>query len=242
MGTSLAGKTVLVIGRPSGIARAVVEAALAEGAEVTVAGRDAAKLREAYDEQAYGENVHAETIDITDDASIEALAERMGSVDHVVTTASARARGLLRDLDREDLRLSFDTKVIGPVMLAKHFAPRINEGGSFTLFSGVHAFKPTVGYLGVGITNGAADFLTRSLALEMGPIRVNSISPGVIDTGIWDAFGEEGKNEYFEHFRSHNPARRIGTVDDIAQAVIFAMTNGFLTGVTLRVDGGEPLI
>jgi NAD(P)-dependent dehydrogenase (short-subunit alcohol dehydrogenase family) len=242
MGTSLAGKTVLVIGRPSGIARAVVEAALAEGAKVTVAGRDAAKLREAYDEQAYGENVHAETIDITDDASIEALAERMGSVDHVVTTASARARGLLRDLDREDLRLSFDTKVIGPVMLAKHFAPRINEGGSFTLFSGVHAFKPTVGYLGVGITNGAADFLTRSLALEMGPIRVNSISPGVIDTGIWDAFGEEGKNEYFEHFRSHNPARRIGTVDDIAQAVIFAMTNGFLTGVTLRVDGGEPLI
>jgi NAD(P)-dependent dehydrogenase (short-subunit alcohol dehydrogenase family) len=242
MGTSLAGKTVLVIGRPSGIARAIVEAALAEGAGVTVAGRDAAKLRQAYDEQAYGENVHAETIDITDDASIEALAERMGSVDHVVTTASARARGLLQDLDREDLRLSFDTKVIGPVMLAKHFAPRINEGGSFTLFSGVHAFKPTVGYLGVGITNGAADFLTRSLALEMGPIRVNSISPGVIDTGIWDAFGEEGKNEYFEHFRSHNPARRIGTVDDIAQAVIFAMTNGFLTGVTLRVDGGEPLI
>ncbi|HEY6494242.1 MAG TPA: SDR family oxidoreductase [Trebonia sp.] len=237
MGTSLAGSTVLVIGRPSGIARAIVEAALAEGAEVTVAGRDAAKLRRAYDE-----NVHAETIDITDDATIQALAERMGPVDHVVTTASARARGLLQDLDRDALRQSFDTKVIGPVMLAKHFAPRINEGGSITLFSGVHAFKPTVGYLGVGITNGAADFLTRSLALELGPIRVNAISPGVIDTGIWDGFGEEGKREYFDHFRTHNPARRIGTVEDIAAAAIFAMTNRFLTGVTLRVDGGEPLI
>jgi NAD(P)-dependent dehydrogenase (short-subunit alcohol dehydrogenase family) len=236
MGTSLVDNTVLVIGRPSGIARAIVEAALAEGAKVTVAGRDAAKLRRAYDE-----NVHAEMIDITDDATIQSLAERMGSVDHVVTTASARARGLLQDLDREALRGSFDTKVIGPVMLAKYFAPRINEGGSITLFSGVHAFKPTIGYLGVGITNGAADFLTRSLSLELGPIRVNSISPGVIDTGIWDGFGEEGKREYFEHFRTHNPARRIGTVEDIAEAVIFAMTNRFLTGVTLRVDGGEPL-
>ncbi|MGW4485072.1 SDR family oxidoreductase [Amycolatopsis sp. NPDC004368] len=126
-------------------------------------------------------------------------------------------------------------------MLAKHFAPHLAEGGSFTLFSGVAAFKPAVGFLGVAITNGAADFLTRSLSLELAPIRVNSISPGVIDTGIWDAMGEEGKAAYFEHFRTHNPARRIGTVGDIAKAVLFAMTNPFLTGVTLRVDGGEPL-
>ena len=241
MGSALVGKTVLVIGRPSGIARAIVEAAVAEGAEVTAAGRDAAKLQQAYNEPVFAKTVHAETVDITDDATIAALAERMGSVDHVVTTASARARGLLQELDREALLKSFDTKVIGPVMLAKYFAPRINEGGSITLFSGVHAFKPTIGYLGVGITNGAADFLTRSLSLELGPIRVNSISPGVIDTGIWDAFGEDGKREYFDHFRTHNPARRIGTVEDIAAAVIFAMTNRFLTGVTLRVDGGEPL-
>jgi NAD(P)-dependent dehydrogenase (short-subunit alcohol dehydrogenase family) len=93
----------------------------------------------------------------------------------------------------------------------------------------------------VAITNGAADFLTRSLALELAPVRVNAISPGVVDTGIWDGLGEAGKREYFEHVRTTNPARRIGTVDDIAQTALFAMTNGFLTGVTLRVDGGEPL-
>lgn len=91
------------------------------------------------------------------------------------------------------------------------------------------------------MTNGAADFLARSLALELAPVRVNAISPGVIDTGIWDSLGEAGKQEYFEHFRTHNPARRIGTVEDIAEAVLFVMTNRFLTGVTLRVDGGEPL-
>lgn len=237
MKSSLEGRTVLVIGRASGIARAVALAARAEGAEVVVAGRDPDKLAAAYE----GEEVRAEHVDVTVDESIEALASRLGSLDHLVTTASARARGLLPELERDALRQSFDTKVIGPVMLAKHFAPRFTEGGSFTLFSGVAAFKPAVGYLGVAITNGAADFLARSLALELAPVRVNAISPGVIDTGIWDALGEEGKQQYFEHFRTHNPARRIGTAEDIADAVLFVMTNPFLTGVTLRVDGGEPL-
>lgn len=201
-----------------------------------VAGRDPDALR-----AGYADEVRAERIDVTDDASIAALADRLGPIDHLVTTASARARGLLGDLDRDALRQSFDTKVIGPIMLAKHFAPAIAADGSFTLFSGVAAFKPAVGYLGVAVTNGAADFLARSLALELAPIRVNAISPGVIDTGAWDGLGEDGKREYFEHFRTHNPARRIGTADDIADTVLFAMTNPFLTGVTLRVDGGEPL-
>jgi NAD(P)-dependent dehydrogenase (short-subunit alcohol dehydrogenase family) len=236
MGTSLKDRTVVVIGRSSGIARAVAESAAAAGADVVVAGRDPEALG-----RAYGGELRAERIDVTDDASIADCAERLGPIDHLVTTASARARGLLGELDREAVRQSIDTKVIGPLMLAKHFAPRIAEDGSFTLFSGVAAFKPVVGYLGVAVTNGAADFLTRCLALELAPIRVNAISPGVIDTGAWDSLGEEGKNAYFEHYRTQNPARRIGTPQDIADAVLFAMTNPFLTGVTLRVDGGEPL-
>ena len=88
--------------------------------------------------------------------------------------------------------------------MAKYFAPHINPEGSFVLFSGVHAFKHNVGYLGVGITNGAVD--------------------------------------YVMHIAASNPARRIGTADDIASAVLFAMTNTFMTGMTLRVAGGEPLI
>jgi NAD(P)-dependent dehydrogenase (short-subunit alcohol dehydrogenase family) len=126
-------------------------------------------------------------------------------------------------------------------MLAKYFSPQMNSGGSFVLFSGVNAFKVNVGYLGVAITNGAVDFLTRSLAVELAPLRVNAISPGVIDTGAWDTMGEDGKRAYFEHISGSNPAGRIGTPDDVADAVLFAMTNSFLTGVTLKVDGGEPL-
>jgi len=205
---------------------------------VVVAGRDAAALAEAYDD----DGIAAETVDVTDDASIAGLADRVGRVDHLVSTVSARASRSLADLDRAKLQLSFDTKVIGPAMLAKHFAPRLNKGGSIVLFSGVNAFKINVGYLGVAVTNGAVDFLTRSLAVELAPIRGNAVSPGVIDTGAWDSLGENGKRDYFTHISATNPARRIGTVDDVAGAVLFALTNSFMTGMTLKVDGGEPLI
>jgi NAD(P)-dependent dehydrogenase (short-subunit alcohol dehydrogenase family) len=237
MSNTLQDKSVVVVGRGSGIARAITLLARSEGARVIVAGRDKDKLASAYDDA----GITADVVDITDDTSIAALADRVGPVDHVVSTASARARGKLAELERANLQLSFDTKVFGPIMLAKYFAPQVNPGGSFVLFSGVNAFKVSVGYLGVAITNGAVDFLTRSLAVELAPIRVNTISPGVIDTGAWDTMGEEGKRAYFDHISGHNPAGRIGTPGDVATAVLFAMTNTFLTGVTLKIDGGEPL-
>jgi NAD(P)-dependent dehydrogenase (short-subunit alcohol dehydrogenase family) len=231
-------QTVLIIGRGSGIARAVALAARDAGARVIAAGRDQETLPAAYAGQP---GISTEIVDLTDEASIEALGRRLGAVDHVVSTASARARGRLADLDRDGIRLSFDTKVIGPLMLAKHLAPRMDRGGSFVIFSGVAAAKIAVGTMGVAITNAAADTLARSLALELAPIRVNAISPGVIDTGAWDAFGEQGKADYFADMSARNPARRIGTTDDIANGVLFALTNTFLTGQTLHIDGGEPL-
>ena len=235
---SLPGRTVLVIGRGSGIARAVALAARDAGAQVIAAGRNAEALAATYQDEP---NISTETVDVTDDVSIAALGERIGSVDHIVSTASARARGRLADLTRDQVLNSFNTKVIGPLMLAKHLGPRINEGGSFVLFSGVAAFKIAVGTMAVAITNGAADTLTRSLALELAPVRVNAISPGVIDTGAWDALGDQGKATMFAEQAEHNPARRIGDATDIASAVLFALTNTFLTGVTLAVDGGEVL-
>ena len=93
----------------------------------------------------------------------------------------------------------------------------------------------------MAITNAAADTLARSLALELAPIRVNAISPGVIDSGAWDALGEEGKEKYYADMSARNPARRIGTTDDVANTVLFAMSSTFLTGQTLHIDGGEPL-
>jgi NAD(P)-dependent dehydrogenase (short-subunit alcohol dehydrogenase family) len=232
-------QTVLVIGRAGGIAHAVAVASRDAGAHVIAAGRDRNTLEAVY---AGEPGIRTEYVDLTDEASIAALGERVGDVWHVVSTASARARGRVADLDRDAIRLSFDTKVIGPLMLAKHLAPRMRADGSFVLFSGVAAAKIAVGTLAVAITNGAADVLTRSLALELGPIRVNAISPGVIDTGAWDSLGEQGKADYFADMTARNPVGRIGNADDVANAVLFAMTSTFLTGHTLHIDGGEPLI
>jgi NAD(P)-dependent dehydrogenase (short-subunit alcohol dehydrogenase family) len=238
MSVSLAGRTILVIGRGSGIARAITLTVRAAGATVVVAGRHRDGLSGAYDDP----GITVEQIDVTDEASISLLAARLGAVDHVVSTASARARGAVGDLSPDTITLSLQTKVIGPILLAKHFAPRMPADGSFVLFSGASARKPMTGMLAVGATNAAADAVTRGLAVELAPIRVNAISPGTIDTGAYDALGEEKKAELFADRTEHNPARRIGVSEDVAEAVLFALTNAFLTGVSLGVDGGEPLV
>jgi NAD(P)-dependent dehydrogenase (short-subunit alcohol dehydrogenase family) len=237
MTAAMKDRTVLVVGRDGGIARAIALSARDAGARVIAAGRNQAALESAYD----GLRITDEYVDLTDEASIDALGQRLGRVDHVVSTASARARGRLPDLNRDAVRLAFDTKVIGPIMLAKCLSPRMPRDGSFVFFSGATAAKPAVGSLAVAGTNGAVDAVTRSLALELAPIRVNAVSPGTIDTGAWDALGEQAKAEFFADRRARNPARRIGTVEDVAEAVLFALTSTFLTGVILGIDGGEPL-
>jgi NAD(P)-dependent dehydrogenase (short-subunit alcohol dehydrogenase family) len=137
---------------------------------------------------------------------------------------------------------SFDTKVIGPLMLAKAMRGQINEGGSLLLFSGDAAFKIEVGTLAVAITNGAADTLTRSLAVELAPIRVNAMCPGVIDTGAWDGLGEEGKATKFRDLEETLPVPRVGAAEDVGEASLGLLTNSYVTGVTLFVDGGERLV
>lgn len=201
--STLHDRTVLVIGRGDGIAGAVVDAARAAGANVVVAGRDPAPLKAAYPD------LTVETIDVTDEASIASLAVRLGRVDHVVSTVSARARGLVGELDADAVTLSFRTKVVGAIMLAKHLAPIMPSDGSFVLFSGASGRKS---------------------------------APGTVDTGAYDGLGEVRKSALLAHRAEHSPAGRIGTTDDIATAVVFALANTYLTGVSLNVDGGEPLV
>lgn len=234
---SLQNRTVLVIGRGSGIARAIALAARDAGAKVVVAGRDKDKLAAAYDS-----GITAEQVDLADEASIAALAERLGTVDHIVSTASARARGTAQTLTREAVLASFSVKAVAPIFLAKHFTPRMPADGSFVFFSGASARKAMPGMLAVGGTNAAVDAIVRGLAVELAPIRVNAVSPGTIDSGAYDALGDEAKSALFTNRQSTSPARRVGTVDDIAGVVLFALDTTFMTGVSLAIDGGEPLV
>lgn len=235
---SLKDQTVLIIGRGSGIARAIAMAVSEDGGRVIVAGRHPDDLAAAY----HGLDMGVEQVDVTDESSIAALAGRIPAVDHVVCTASARARGAYRDLTAGTVNASFGTKVTGPLLLAKHFAGCVAPGGSFLFMSGATALKPAPGMLAVAATNAAVDAITAGLAVELAPVRVNAIAPGTIDTGAYDALGDERKAALFTTRSETAPAGRIGTADDIAAMALAVLANGYLTGASIPVDGGEHLV
>jgi NAD(P)-dependent dehydrogenase (short-subunit alcohol dehydrogenase family) len=235
---SLKDKTVLIIGRGSGIARAIAMAVSEDGGRVIVAGRHPDDLAAAY----RGLDMGVEQLDVTDESSIAALAGRIATVDHVVCTVSARARGAYRDLTARTVNASFGTKVTGPLLLAKHFAGSIAPGGSFLFMSGATALKPAPGMLAVAATNAAVDAITAGLAVELAPVRVNAIAPGTIDTGAYDSLGDERKAALFTTRSETAPARRIGTPGDIAVMALAVLANGYLTGASIPVDGGEHLV
>ena len=236
--SALKDKTVLIIGRGSGIARAITLAVSEAGGRVIVAGRHPDVLAGEY----RGTDIGVEHVDVTDESSIAALAGRVAAMDHVVCTASARARGTYRDLTAGLVSASFATKVTGPVLLAKHLAANLAPDGSFLFMSGATALKPAPGMLAVAATNAAVDAIVAGLAVELAPIRVNAIAPGTIDTGAYDALGDERKAALFKARSAANPARRVGTADDIAAAALALLTNGFMTGASIPVDGGEHLV
>jgi NAD(P)-dependent dehydrogenase (short-subunit alcohol dehydrogenase family) len=227
MTVSINGKKLLIVGGSSGIARQLAEDAAAQGATVVLAGRrpvDAPGFKTAQ-------------VDLGEEASIRALAAEVGELDYLVSLAADHANGPVTELDRDAVVRAFDAKVIGPILLAKHLAPRLREGGAILLFSGVAAWRPAPGLAVMATTNGAVSFLAQALAVELAPIRVNTLSPGIVDSGAWDRMGAD-RDGFFDQVAASNPARRVGQPADISSAALLALTNPFLTGTTLHIDGG----
>ncbi|MDR6170487.1 SDR family oxidoreductase [Curtobacterium sp. SORGH_AS_0776] len=237
MSTGLAGRTVLVVGAGSGIGTAVASAAAVAGARVVAASRRQDTAEQVA--EIIGHGTSAIRLDLGDEDSIRAAAATLGSVDHVVTVAADHANGPVTALEQSDVEDAFRAKVVGPLVLAKHLAPIMPPTGAFVLFSGYVSARPQPGLAVMATTNGAVDALVPALAVDLAPIRVVGISPGVVDSGSWD--GMDDKAAFFAQVAGSNPARRVGTPEDVADAVVFALTNPFLTATTVHLDGGQRI-
>lgn len=229
---SLNGQKVVVVGGSSGIGLATAALAKAEGAEVVLASRNAERLKAAADQ------IGATGIatDVTNDDSVANLFRSVGPVDHVVVTAAQLRTGPFKTVAMEDVRATMEGKFWGAWRVAR--AAEIRAGGSLTLVSGFLSIRPRPNSAIVSAANGALESLTRALALELAPIRVNNVSPGIIDTPIRAAMPEAARKEMLAKTAAALPVRRVGEADDIAQQILAFMKNGFATGSVLYLDGG----
>ena len=229
---NLAGKKVVVVGGSSGIGLSTADLAKREGADVVIASRSAERLEAA----AKSLGVKSAVVDVTNDDSVVNLFGACGTVDHVVVTAAQLRSGPFKTLSLEDARATMEGKFWGAWRVAR--AADIRPGGSLTLVSGFLSIRPRPASAIVGAANGALESLARSLALELAPVRVNAVSPGIIDTPIRAAMPEAARQEMLAKIAAALPVGRVGVGDDIARQILAFMTIGFATGSIVYLDGG----
>ena len=232
----LTNKKVVVIGGSSGIGLGIAEACLAKGAEVTIVGRSAHKL------ESVAGRYPMTTIqaDAGEEGEVQRVFGTTGVVDHVVLTAVYPVYQPVRELEIAEARRTLASKIIAPLLVAKH--ARFAEDGSLVLTAGIAMDRPGPNGSVIAATNGALPALARALSLELAPVRVNVLSPGWVDTPVWDQVVGAAKEQRFAQQAAKLPVRRIGKPSDIASAAVFLMTNGFTTGEVLHVDGGHRLV
>jgi NAD(P)-dependent dehydrogenase (short-subunit alcohol dehydrogenase family) len=236
----LTNQTIVVIGGSSGIGLGTAIAAANEGAHVIITGRSRERLAAAAAE--IGHPVRSVSLDANDEAGTRKLFDEIEHVDHVfVSAATVTFNGRISGETRA-LHPALDTRFWGSLYAAKYAAPKMGLGGSITFTSGTSAWRPIPGGSVGSASCGAIEAFARSLAVELAPIRVNTIQPGLIDTPLIDSVLGERGNQLKDIEAKRLPVRRIGIPADIAEAVLFLMKNGFTTGITLTVDGGRTLI
>ncbi len=238
---TLKNKTVVILGGSSGIGLATAKAAMEDGAHVVITGRSRDRLDAARAE--LGGEVRAVPLDAANEEGTRSLFGDLETVDHIfVTAATVTLTGGLAP-STEVLRPGMDTRFWGSLYAAKYGAPKMTAGGSITFTSGTSAWRPIPGSGGVGSAScGAVEALARSLAVDLAPIRVNTIAPGLIETPLIAEVLGANAAAIVASEAKRLPVRRVGRGEDIADAVLFLMKNGFTTGITLTVDGGRTLV
>ena len=233
---TLAGRRVVVIGGTSGMGLATVRAAVAHGAEVVSAGRRPTGARKAIP------GVRQAEVDVTDETSVRALFEDIGSLDHLLVSASPGTPGPFLEQDLAAARGFIDGKLLGSWTAARYAAPRMPPGGSITFITGCAVLRPPRHAATVTAAFAAVEALSRALALELGPLRVNTIRPGYTDSEMWSGLNDTQREGLRRRVADAVPVGRMGIPEDIAHAAMFLMTNRQTTGAVLEVSGGEPLV
>ncbi|MDN4482297.1 SDR family NAD(P)-dependent oxidoreductase [Demequina lignilytica] len=240
---ALTDSTVLVVGGSSGFGRQVVVDAATAGARLIVVGRDAAKAHAvAHEASGVGGKATAFALDATTEDGLERLIEVAGDVDHVVSTLGGAMGGGFLEAPFDEIRAAVDDKVFDNLRLARALAPHLNDGGSMTFTAGTGGAPHTAS--GAYLGNQAIATMVRGLALELAPrgIRVNAVAPTWTATPLWRDHDEAEVRETQRQMAATIPLGRTGEVGEVAEAYLFLLTCGFITGQTIAVDGGMNLL
>jgi NAD(P)-dependent dehydrogenase (short-subunit alcohol dehydrogenase family) len=239
----LAGKRVVVIGGSSGIGFAIASGALADGAEVVVGSSNPQNVEAAVGRLGAGASGHA--VDVRGEGDVGAFFDKVGPFDHLAFTAGdwgGRGARTLADTDLVQAANLFAVRFWGALAAVKHGSKQLTEGGSITLTNGMIAHRPRKGTPISTAMAGSIEHLVRGLAVDLAPIRVNAVCPGLIHTEVWNSIPEGDRAGRFVEMTSRQLVPRIGEPSEVAEAYLYLMRGGYTTGQVLHVDGGTSVI
>jgi NAD(P)-dependent dehydrogenase (short-subunit alcohol dehydrogenase family) len=236
----LLGQTVVVIGGSSGIGLETARQARAEGADIVLTGRNPERLQQAALEL---NALSSAAFDATDFDRLERFFDELPTpVDHVMVTAGGPYYARLTDIDFGQARRNIDQHLLLPLQVARHAAAKVRPGGTLLLMSGTGGRRPAVGMALASALTLASPALTKVLALELAPVRVNLIAPGFVDTPLSATLLGDRLDERRDQLRTSLPIGRVVGPADVAALAVHLMTNTALTGATYDIDGGQQLV
>ena len=228
----ISGKKAIVFGGTSGIGLATCQALTKRGANVTAVSRNPDKANTDIN------GVNLVSVDARDSESVSKFFDNVGQIDILISTATggSRAFGSFLEMDISAFKSSFD-KLWGYSNVVRYGALKLSTNGCIVLVSGTPARKMRPGQVALSAVGGAVEALARAVAQEIVPKRINVVAPGIVDTPMVALTGKEREDHYKNITKAHL-IKRAGKPQEIAQAIIFAVENEFISGTTIDVDGG----
>jgi NAD(P)-dependent dehydrogenase (short-subunit alcohol dehydrogenase family) len=237
----LNNQKIVVMGGSSGIGLATAQAAVAAGGRVVIVSSNRGRIDSALKSLPKGSEGFA--VDLSKEEAIKAFFAGFGAFDHLVYTAGENlSLSTLEELDLDKARTFWNIRYWGAVAAVKHGAPLLNGGGSVCLIGGTASPRPGKGWsLAASICASMEGFM-RAMAVELAPIRVNLVAPGVIRTPMWDSMPADVLAGLYASEEQRLPVGRVGEAEDVARTFGFLMEQRHITGQTIVVDGGSVLV